>query len=90
MSRQIAFAGALAALALGLLGSVPAQADENGSRVQRHQAVRHSQAARVRYAGCERVVVRETGYRYYPHAQIYSWEPQEITRVYCAPVVRGN
>lgn len=87
MYRQAAIAGTLAALALGLFAGAPAQADEYGSRVQRHHVVRHVHQTRVHVARCaERVVVREAGYRYYPRAQIYSWEPQEVTRIYCDSV----
>ena len=65
MGRPIAIAASLAGLGLVLFAGAPAQADEYGSRARRHHVVRH-------YAGCERVVVRETGYRYYPRAQLYS------------------
>ena len=80
MRKLIAIAASLTGLALVLFAGAPAQADEYGSRARRHHVVRA-------YVGCERVVVRETGYRYYPRAQLYSWEPVEYTRVYCAPAV---
>ena len=85
MGRLVATAASLAALVVALFVGASAQADEYKGRVQRHHAVRH-----VHQAGCERVVVRETGYRYYRHAQIYSWEPQEYTRVYCGRPVAMN
>jgi hypothetical protein len=88
MRRRIATAASLAGLALILVAGAPAKADgyETGMRMKRHHVVRHTHYD----AGCRRVVVREVGYRYFPRAQAYSYEPQEYMRVYCAPAIAAD
>jgi hypothetical protein len=85
--KHIAVIASLTGLAsVAFFSSVTTQADEYGAK--RHRVTRHSQIQRVSYDRClEQVVVRQTGYRYYPHAQIYSFEPQEFTKTYCARFV---